>query len=388
MSPAAVAYLDPVTGESAPLDTPQWRGASGAPLLLTDRVGLSRTDLEVADFDDSAPGLWRYRAAFALPVERPISLGEGRTPLVQRPWGPEDRATPGAHDPFFKLEWFSPTGSFKDRGASVMLSMLREQGVTRILEDSSGNGGASIAAYGAAGGLQVEVFAPASTSPAKLVQSRAYGAKIHLVEGPREASQTAAIEAAETGGGFYASHAWQPFFLEGTKTLAYEIWEDLGFTAPDVVVVPVGAGTSLLGLAIGFAELHRGGSIPALPRLYAAQPFNCSPVDAALRGDHAREVLPTVAEGTAIRTPMRLTQMLNAIAASGGGSVAVHEEEITAALAQLARSGLFAEPTSAVAAAGLTRLRAAGAIHPDERTVVLLTGSGLKASARIAELLT
>ena len=373
-------YLDPVTGERAPLDTPQWRGSSGAPLVLTDGPGLTP-----ADIDADAPGLWRYGAAFALEVDRPIVLGEGRTPLVRRSWGGTEGAS-GA-EALFKLEWFSPTGSFKDRGASVMLSMLRQQGVQRILEDSSGNGGAAIAAYGAAGGMDVDVFAPSSTSPAKLVQARAYGATIHLIDGPREASQEAAIAAAEAGDGFYASHAWQPFFLEGTKTLAYELWEDFGFTAPDAVVVPVGAGTSLLGLSIGFGELLRAGAITKLPRLYAAQPLHCSPIDAAYTGDRTREVLPTIAEGTAIRTPMRLTQIVAALAASGGGTVAVSEHEIEAALRQLAGGGLFAEPTSAVAAAGLTRLLAAGTIRPDERTVVLLTGSGLKASAKIGELL-
>lgn len=373
-------YLDPATGERAPLDTPQWRGSGGAPLLLTEQAGLTPDDI-----DTSARGLWRYRAAFALPVDDPITLGEGRTPLIRRGWGATPSA-PGRHEALFKLEWLSPTGSFKDRGAAVMLSMLRAQGVKRVLEDSSGNGGAAIAAYGAAGGIDVDVFAPSSTSPAKLVQARAYGAAIHLIDGPREASQEAAIAASETSAGLYASHAWQPFFLEGTKTLAYEIWEDLGFTAPDAVIVPVGAGTSLLGLSIGFAELKRAGSIENLPRLYAAQPLHCSPIDAALRGDTAREVLPTIAEGTAIRTPMRLTQILDALAASGGDSIAVSEHEIEWALRELAAGGLFVEPTSAVAAAALTKLRASGAIHPDECTVVLLTGSGLKASGRIGEL--
>ncbi len=363
-------YLDSVTGERALLDTPEWRGASGAPLLLTDLPGITSDDI-----DESAPGLWRYRRALPVVVDRPISLGEGRTPMVDR------------EGVLFKLEWFSPTGSFKDRGASVMLSMLREQGVTRVLEDSSGNGGAAIAAYGAAGGMQVEVFAPASTSPAKLVQAQAYGARIHLVEGPREESQYSAIAAAESGEGFYASHAWQPFFLQGTKTLAYEIWEDLGFEAPDAVVMPVGAGTSLLGLAIGFRELLSSGAISRLPRLYAAQPLHCSPIDAALRGDSERPVLPTIAEGTAIRTPARLKQIRAALAETSGDSVAVSENEIVDALGSLARTGLFAEPTSAVAAAGITKLRATGAIGSSERVVALLTGSGLKASGRIAEAL-
>lgn len=364
------AYLDPVDGSRYPLELPRWRSDAGRPLLVTPGPGIGR-----ADVDSNDRSLWRYRAALPVEVSRPITLGEGCTPLVEREW--EGAA---AH---FKLEWFSPSGSFKDRGASVMLSMLRQQGIAHVLEDSSGNGGAAVAAYGAAGGLGVTVFAPASTSPAKLVQSRAYGAEVRLVEGPREASQQAAIAAAgdAPGSAFYASHNWQPFFLEGTKTLAYELWEDLGFRAPDHVIVPVGAGSSLLGCAFGFRELLRAGQIDRLPRLHAAQPLNCSPVDAAFHGEVERAVLPTVAEGTAIRHPLRLAQLLEALRETGGQTVAVTEDQILRAREELARAGMYAEPTSASAAAALTELRTRGAVRPGETVVVVLTGSGLKAVA-------
>jgi len=308
-------------------------------------------------------------------VDRPISLGEGATPLV------EYRAGGSVSPPdLCKLEWFSPSGSFKDRGASVMLSTLRQLGLISALEDSSGNGGAAIAAYGTAGGIEVTVFAPAMTSPAKLLQSRAYGAQVRLIEGPREASQDAAIAADAAGEGVYVSHNWQAFFVEGVKTLAYELWEDLGFRAPEHVIVPVGAGSSLLGLALGFAELRRAGEIDRLPRLWAAQPLACSPVDAAFRGEEpgSRTVTPTIAEGTAIARPLRLPEMLAALRVSGGGTVAIPEPEIAAARERLAAAGLYAEPTSASAEAALRHLRANGAIRPDERAVMVLTGSGLK----------
>ena len=386
MSDAAHATaIDPVSGAHVALAPGRWRSAAGTPLLIPPGRGIGRDDI-----DPAAPGLWRYRAAFALDVTDPITLGEGRTPLVRGSWA-------GAR-PLWKLEWCSPTGSFKDRGASVMLSVLRQQGARAVIEDSSGNGGAAIAAYGAAGGLGVTVFAPASTSPGKLVQARAYGARIELVDGPREASQDAAIAAAERGEAWYASHNWQPFFLEGTKTLAYEIWEDLGFRAPDAIVMPVGAGSSLLGCATGFRELLSAGAIDRLPRLYATQPLHCSPVDAAFHVKPApgataaraaarqaaagRAVLPTIAEGTAIARPLRLMEMLGALRESGGGPVAIPEQDIRVAHAELAAHGLFAEPTSATAAAGLGELLARGAIRPEETTVVLLTGSGLKAGPR------
>ncbi len=225
------------------------------------------------------------------------------------------------------------------------------------------------------------MLAPASTSPGKIAQARAYGAEVELVEGPREATQAEAIrQSAKT---FYASHNWQPFFIEGVKTLAYELWEDFGFEAPDAVVTPVGAGSILLGLHLGFGELLRAGRIARAPRLYAAQPANCAPVVAGAPVDAA----PTIAEGTAIRAPLRLPELLTALRETGGEAVAIPEAEIVAALRALAAQGMFVEPTCATAFAAFERLAAAGRFGPRERVVVVLTGSGLKATAKIAELL-
>ncbi len=372
------AYLDPVDGATYPLTIPRWRSDAGRPLWIEPGPGIGRDEVET-----STRSIWRYRAALPTPIANPISLGEGVTPLVESEWV-------GGARPHFKLEWFNPTGSFKDRGTSVMLSHLRERGITAVLEDSSGNGGSSVAGYGAAGGLDVTIFAPASTSPAKIAQVRAYGARVRLVEGPREESQNAAIR--ESGGAaFYASHNWQAFFLQGTKSLAYELWEDLGFRAPDNVILPVGAGSSLLGCWLGFRELLAAGQIARLPRLFAAQPLNCSPVDASFRAGTdlpvPRAVAPTIAEGTAIARPLRLAQMIAALRQSDGGTVAIPEAEIARALEQLCARGLFAEPTSATAAAAYTALLAEGRIAPGEATAVVLTGTGLKAAATVSELL-
>ena len=208
--------------------------------------------------------------------------------------------------------------------------------------------------------MAVTIFAPAYASPAKIAQIRAFGADVRLVDGPREASQDAAIRA--SGKLYYASHNWQPFFLQGTKSIAYEMWEDFGFEAPDNVVIPAGAGSNVLGCAIGFAELLAAGQIRRLPRLFVAQPLHCSPVDASFQAGAdtlvERPVLPTVAEGTAIRQPLRLREMLQAVRASGGQTVAVPEDAIVAAVRKLAAMGLYAEPTSATAAAALDMLAA------------------------------
>jgi threonine synthase len=218
---------------------------------------------------------------------------------------------------------------------------------------------------------------------------RAYGASVELVPGPRQATSDAAeARACEI---FYASHNWQPFFLHGTKTLAYELWEDLGFQAPDNVIIPCGAGSNVLGCDIGFSELLRAGAIPALPRLFAAQPANCGPIAASFLAGSAtmvdRPVHPTIAEGTAIAQPLRLTEVIAALRRSGGGAVLLEEAEIGAATLDLARSGIYVEPTCAQVAAAFRHLLRAGTITPGQTTVLVLTGTGLKASPRITEML-
>src|ERR1700722_389944 len=373
MQPAS--YIDPASGAHYPLDVPRWCSDERRPLLVTPQGGISRDDI-----DRGMRSLWRYRASLPVEIARPISMGEGCTPLVQQAWD--------NFRPYFKLEWFNPTASFKDRGATVMLSFLRQLGVNAVLEDSSGNGGASVAAYGAAGGMRVKILAPAYTSPAKIAQVRAYGADIQLVEGAREESEAEAIR--QSNETFYASHNWQPFFLEGTKSFAYELWEDFNYSAPDNIIMPVGAGSSLLGCYIGFKELLAAEQIKKLPRLFAAQPLHCSPVDASFKEGRdtpvSREVHKTIAEGTAIRRPLRLREMITALRETGGSTVAIPEDGIVSALKRLARQGLFVEPTSATAVAAMDDLINRQVISAKERTVVLITGTGVKSASLIAEL--
>jgi threonine synthase len=373
MSPA---YLDPRTGQTYPLDEPVWCSPGHAPLLLTSLPGLTRSQIDTA-----TRSLWRYRAALPMQVEDPITMGEGCTPLIRR--------TLHGASALLKCEWFMPTGSFKDRGASVMLSLLRAQGVRDVLEDSSGNGGAAVSAYAAAGGMHATIMAPASTSPAKTVQMCAHGASVELIPGTRQDTADAAVQRSKTV--FYASHNWHPFFLHGTKTLAYELWEDLGFRAPDNIITPCGAGSNVLGCEIGFSELLRAGEIDAMPRIFAAQPANCAPIAAAfLAGSDvpvATEISPTIAEGTAIAQPIRLAEVLGTLRQTRGGAVMLSEAEIGAATLDLARFGIYVEPTAAQAAAAFGKLLATGTISPEQTTVLVLTGSGLKATPRVAELL-
>jgi threonine synthase len=369
-------YIDPRSGATFPLDQPRWCGPDHAPLLLTPLPGLTRQQI-----DTGTRSLWRYRAAFPMPVDTPITLGEGATPLVPR--------TVAGVQALLKCEWFNPTSSFKDRGASVMLSLLRAQGIDHVLEDSSGNGGAAVSAYAAAGGMAATIMAPASTSPAKTVQMRAHGATVELIPGSRQDTSDAAV--ARSASIFYASHNWHPFFLHGTKTLAYELWEDLGFRAPDNVITPCGAGSNVLGCEIGFSELFRNGQIDRLPRLFAAQPANCAPIAAAFMAgaDEAvpTMITPTIAEGTAIAQPIRMREVLGALRETRGGAVTLTEAEIARATLDLARVGIYVEPTSAQAAAAFSKLLETGTITPEQTTVLVMTGSGLKATPRIADLM-
>ena len=371
-----MSYVHPVTGQTYPLTEARWCADDGHYLNLAPAPGLRR-----ADIDTARRSVWRYAAALLVDVGHAISLGEGWTPIVRGEWN----SVPVV----YKLDFKKPTGTFKDRGMTVMVSYLRSRGLERVLEDSSGNAGASLSAYAAAAGMACRILVPETASYPKIAQIAACGAEVMTIKGSRQDVAEAAL--AQSAEIFYASHNWQPFFLEGTKTLAYEVWEQLGFTAPDNVVVPVGYGSNVLGADRGFAELLRNGEVGARPRLFGVQAARCAPYEAAF-GAGAEELVPTpiastIAEGIATARPTRVAEVLRAVRQTGGAIVAVEEAEIVEALRALARRGLYVEPTSAVAAAGLTRLLATGAIRSHETTVLVLTGSGLKASATIGELL-
>lgn len=360
-------YIDPDDGAMLPLDTRTWRGASGQPLELG---GLPRFDPRGIDRDMWS--LWRYRAFLPLPADaHPVSLGEGMTPLV--PLSVDGRTL------HFKLEFMAPTGSYKDRGVTTLITGLRAIGVTEVLEDSSGNAGVAVAAYAAAGGIKARIFVPDYASPAKKAQVRVYGAELVEAPGGRAATTEAAIKAAETS--VYASHAWHPLFTSGLRTAAWEMWEALGRRAPDAIVLPAGQGGLLLGLFNGFLDLQRVGLIDRLPRLHAVQAAAVAPLYAAWQADKPEvAAVPeggSVAEGVLIRQPVRGKALLDAIRQSGGSVTVADEESIQTSRTDLARHGLFVEPTSALALAGL---RALGDAIPRDALVVLpLTGSGLKA---------
>ena len=316
---------------------------------------------------DTRRGLWAF--ADFLPMERRVTLGEGFTPLVEAPgW-----------DATFKLESLLPSGSFKDRGATTMLSRAAALGVDRVVEDSSGNAGAAIAQYAARAGIEAEIFVPADVKSSKLRAIEAAGARAVRVEGDRDAVADACVERVEAGEGWYASHAWNPAFFAGTATVAFEICAQRDWQAPDAVVCPLGHGTLLLGAYRGFRALQEAGWIDRLPRLLAAQAAGCAPFVTALHGPEAAAGENELADGIQIRTPARFDQVVEALAATEGDAIAVEGPAVATALEELHRGGFYVEPTSAAAPAALRAYRASGKIDPDADVVVPLTGSGLKA---------
>ncbi|MFD3655160.1 threonine synthase [Streptomyces sp. NPDC058620] len=311
--------------------------------------------------------LWRYEEV--LPLAAPATtLGEGRTPLV-----------PLTGTVSAKLDFLMPTLSFKDRGAVMLAELARRLNPERVVADSSGNAGTAVAAYCARAGLPCTVYVPEGTSPKKTEQIRAHGARLEIVPGDREATALAARAAADAPGTFYASHVFNPYFLHGTKTYVYEMWEDLGGSLPDAIAVPVGNGTLLLGAALATAELHAQGLIERRPALIAVQAEAVSPLAAAFRsgaddlpGDAADgPAAPTLAEGIAIPRPPRARQILAAVRESGGTFLTVPEDRIRSAQLDLAARGFYVETT------GVACWAAVGD-WTDRSVVVPLCGAGLK----------
>ncbi len=319
-------------------------------------------------------------AGFEMPVPYhsdvpAVSMGEGDTPIVPLLRIAESL---GTTDLFGKLEFMNPTGSFKDRGTATMLSVALEQGVTEVVEDSSGNAGASVSAYSARAGMKAHVFAPSTAPAAKLGQIRVYEAQTHAVPGPREASTDAAVEFQRENGLVYASHNLSPYFVEGTKTFAYEVAAQMS-SLPDHIVIPVGNGSLLIGCWTGFSELIARGLVDAMPKLHAIQSEAVMPIAAEFAAKEWNPGASTIAGGIAVGAPPRKNQVLRAVRKSGGVVLAVSDDSIVRWQRRLAASeGIFAEPTSAAALAGIELLLRHGDIERDETVLAAITGFGLK----------
>ncbi|MBW8010050.1 MAG: pyridoxal-phosphate dependent enzyme [Chloroflexi bacterium] len=322
------------------------------------------------DLEPDLSGLWRYRGTFGLPADAPvITLGEGDTPLVNARLFDRDVA--------LKLEYLNPTGSFKDRLTAPEMSFLVSRGVTSAVEDSSGNAGASFAAYSARAGVKGRVYIPDYASGPKRIQIEAYGAKVVPIEGPRSNAAKAVREAVEKEGIVYASHAYLPHGLPGLATIAYELVEQMG-EAPGTVIAPVGHGSLMLGIFKGFAAMLEAGIIGAIPTLVGVQASACAPVwTAATLGpdqDYAVGEGHTLAEGVRVKYPVHGDALVQSLQENSGLFLTVEEHDIGVGQDTLARLGFFIEPTSAIVWSALKQV----VDKAPEPIVLILTGSGLK----------
>ncbi len=315
------------------------------------------------------PGIWPYRHTFGLVENSPIiTLGEGNTPLVFSKAQGKEVA--------FKLEYLNPTGSFKDRLTAPEMSFLVSLGATAAVDDSSGNAGASFAAYAARAGIHGKVFVPDYASGPKRKQIEMYGAEVVPIKGSRSRTAEAVIKEVETTGKVYASHAYLPHGLPGLATIAYEIYDQLG-EAPGTIIAPVGHGSLLLGIFLGFSGMKDAKVIESIPVHVGAQAKNCSPIWAKIRkienGNRGQEG-ETAAEGIRVENPVRGVELLRLAERKLIRFVAVDEGEILPGRDCLASLGFYVEPTSAIVWNALSQVtdEVPGPI------VLVLTGSGLK----------
>ncbi|MEM1599894.1 MAG: pyridoxal-phosphate dependent enzyme [Sulfolobaceae archaeon] len=284
-------------------------------------------------------------------INKLITLGEGKTPIIKK------------GDVWFKLDFLNPTGSYKDRGSVTLISYLAEKGIKRISEDSSGNAGASIAAYSAAAGIEAFIFVPENAKGNKLKQIEAYDARVIKVSGSRED----VAKAAENSGYYYASHVLQPQFRDGIRTLAYEIVES--FKKVKYIFLPVSAGTLLLGVYKGLKHLLDSGIIDEIPNIVAVQTEQVMPLCAKLKNINYKppEKITSIADALVSTRPVLLDQMIKVV----NECIVVNDNEIISAWKKLARMGLLVEYSSATVYAAYEKFKVNDA-------VLVLTGSGLK----------
>lgn len=396
----SVYFVCDTCGASTPSLAPAgWRCACGSPWSLPPGPAF-----DPHAGTDAASGVWRFRRQIRLPAGPVPTLGEGCGRWLHPPGGPR-----------IALAYLEPTLSFKDRGVAVLLAWAALAATPPLIEDSSGNAGGSFAAYAAAAGLPCRIYVPSSAPAGKTAALRAFGAEIIEVDGPRANATEAALADPD---GTYCSHAWNPMFLEGTKTMALQWWQEHGGVLPRRVYVPVGQGSIALGLYHGFTEIRAGVPEFRIPEIIAVQHRTAAPLwqavgapSAAGESDPACEPdapdpacepdptgapdhaplpepagapdhaplpepadIPSLADGIAIDKPVRQEALVRAIKDTGGRVIVVGNEEILDAQQRLAGIGVWAEPTGAVAMAGHTQ---AG---DGNDALVVVTGHGLKAT--------
>jgi len=356
--------------------------------------GTSRGVLEVVL--ESLPATWpHFRASDPEFLEAFLPIGDiraipniqvGETPLLE---APRLRREIGMHRLFLKDDTRNPSGSTKDRASLLVVTKAVEYGLETVATASTGNAATALAAVAAAAGVRAVVFVPDTSPPAKLIQMLSYGATVVPVEGTYDQAFDLCLEACDHFGWYNRSTAFNPFTIEGKKTAALEIAADLSLESPDAVLVPTGDGVILAGLAKGFRDLETAGLLDRRPRLIAVQPEGSAAIATALRND-VNAVTPargatSVADSLKVEMPRNAIGCLAEVRASDGAGIVVPDSAILSSIPKLAKlTGVFAEPAGAAALAGLEAALEEKLVDPDERVVLMVTGTGLKDVAAAA----
>jgi threonine synthase len=353
--------------------------ACGSPLLARYDLEAARATLTAANLKTRISSMWRYEEV--LPPAAPVSLGEGMTPLIH---AHRLGLALGLDKLFIKDEGQNPTTSFKARGLSAAVSMAKALGVTTIALPTAGNAGGAAAAYAAHAGLRCVIAMPKDTPSAIVLECRAFGADVHLLDGLISDCGAFIAERASREGWFEVSTLKEPYRIEGKKTMGYELWEDFEGSLPDVIVYPTGGGVGLIGMWKAFDELGAMGLVDRRrPRMVAAQAEGCAPIVRAFERHAAAsekwENASTVASG--LRVPKALGDflILEDLYASGGEALAASDAELMDACVSMARlEGILAAPESGAGLAAIRKLIEQKKISRGESVVLFSTGGGYK----------
>ncbi len=354
----------------------------GRPLLVRYDLARAGVTLTRDSLRGRAANLWRYREVLPVADDAAITtLGEGWTPLAHAGRLGRRLGMPRLH---LKDEGLNPTGSFKARGMTAAVSMAKELGAERLAVPSAGNASGALAAYAAKAGLEAHIYMPRDASRVSVVECMQYGAHVVLVDGFINDCGRIIGEKKESEGWFDVSTLKEPYRVEGKKTMAYELAEQMDWTLPDAVVYPTGGGTGLIGMWKAFDEMEELGWIDSRrPRMISVQAEGCAPIVNAFTAgaDTAEAVVQPATVAAGLRVPVAIGDfmILDILRKSGGTALSVSDAEILESVRELGSAeGIFAAPEAGACVAGLHRLLERGDVDREERVVLMITGSGLK----------
>jgi len=356
--------------------------ACGGPLYVLYDLEAAKKGFPREEVAKGPPTMWRYGPL--LPAASPdavISLGEGLTPMV-----PARRLGQryGAPKLYVKDEGLNPTGSFKARGLSCAVTLAKQLGITRVAIPSAGNAASAMAAYAAAAGIEAHIFMPTDVPLANYAECKSFGAHVTLVNGLISDCAKMVAERGPKEGWFDVSTLKEPYRIEGKKTMGYEVAEQLGWRLPDAIFYPTGGGVGLIGMWKAFDEMEKLGWIGSKrPKMVVVQAAGCAPVVRAFEqgATHSEfwQGATTMAAGLRVPKPLGDFLILEYVRVSGGTCIAVDDEEIKDAVAELgAAEGIFAAPEGAACVAAYRKLLDSKFLSPSDEVVLFNTGSGLK----------